>query len=634
MSWKPTFGAFWRDGLAEFRVWAPEAQSAHLVLEPAAGVAERLPMTKRMEGEFAAQVETAHAGDLYRIQLDNQVPWPDPASRFQPRGVHGPSQLIDPSAFVWSDQSWEGVTIERLVLYELHLGTFTPEGTFAAAMGRLPFLAELGVTAVELMPVADFPGERNWGYDGVSLFAPARCYGEPDDLRRLVDTAHKLGLAVHLDVVYNHPGPDGSYLAAFSPFFLSKKHHSPWGAALNFDGPQSHMVRRFFIENALHWIHEYHIDGLRLDATHAIADDSPKHFLAELTEAIDESMRGERRHVVVIAEDERNLAVMATPRSAGGWGLNGVWADDLHHQIHRCLTGESDGYFAGYSGNATDIAATVRQGWFYCGQHSPYFGRNRGTEPSCLPTCAFIVCLQNHDQVGNRALGERLNSLIDLPAYRAATALLLLVPETPLLFMGQEWASSSPFQYFTDHNPELGRLVTEGRRREFARFASFSDPASRERIPDPQSPATFVRSRLSWEESQAEPHAGVVRLYKALLHLRRSDPALQDSSRSSFQIVPLGENGLLLCRRSGAGKLLLAVQLRESASYDLHEHPLAELSRGQSWSTVLTTEDSEFAAGAAPIGLSPRPLRITFSRPGAVVLRATELSSAGGSQID
>jgi maltooligosyltrehalose trehalohydrolase len=467
MEWQSIFGTCWRHGEAVFRVWAPAAQKVELLLESANRASLRSTMEKTADSIFSVQTKTARVGDLYRFQLDDNPLWPDPASRYQPRGIHGPSQVIDASAFSWSDDQWEGIGRERLVFYELHVGTFTKEGTFAAATEKLLSLRDLGVTAIELMPVADFPGLRNWGYDGVALFAPAHIYGTPDDLRRLVNTAHQLGLSVHLDVVYNHLGPDGAYLPAFSPFVFSGRHHSPWGAGLNFDGPHSDMVRRFFIENALHWIHDYHFDGLRLDATNAIADDSPKHFLAELTEAVENSMQGARRKVEIIAEDERNLSTMAMPREAGGWGLDAIWADDFHHQVHRCLTGETEGYYADFSGSMDDIAATVQQGWFYCGQYAASFGKPRGTDPSPLPISAFVVCLQNHDQIGNRALGERLNHLIDLPSYCAASVLLLLAPEIPLLFMGQEWASSSPFQYFTDHNPELGRKGDAGNSRVF-----------------------------------------------------------------------------------------------------------------------------------------------------------------------
>ncbi len=629
MGWQPRFGPSLSQGKTSFRLWAPEARNVELLLNQAGRIQERFAMEKDSEGFFTAQLESARSGDLYRFQLPGNPPWPDPASRYQPEGVHGPSQLIDASIFAWTDQSWEGVSRERLVFYELHVGTFTPQGTFEAATEKLSYLQELGITAVELMPVADFPGSRNWGYDGVSLFAPARCYGTPDQLRALVNAAHQLGLAVHLDVVYNHLGPDGAYLTAFSPFVFSQRHRSPWGAGINFDGPHCEHVRRFFIENALHWIHDYHFDGLRLDATHAIVDDSPKHFLAELAEAVKTSMQGERRKAVVIAEDDRNLSTIATPRSAGGWGLDATWADDFHHQVHRRLTGERDGYYADFTGTTADIATTVRNGWFYCGQHAPYFGNARGSDPSGLPISAFVVCLQNHDQIGNRAMGGRLNQLTGPASYRAASVLLLLAPEIPLLFMGQEWASSSPFQYFTDHEPKLGRLVTEGRRREFARFAAFSDPAARERVPDPQDPATFARSHLTWEETEAGPHAGILRLYRDLLRLRADDPALRDSSRAACEIVPLGENGLLLCRRTATDCLLAVIQIVESGAHDLSRYSLAELPQDLAWAKVLDTEDPEFAADPTVIECSPQPLRITLARPGAVLLRATQISKGG-----
>lgn len=629
MQWQSFFGGSWRQGKAHFRVWAPDAGLVQLKLYDDPLKPDLLPMKKEAAGFFSLELDHARLGGLYRYQMDDNDPWPDPASRFQPQGVHGPSQLIDPSAFAWTDDNWTGVSRENLVLYELHVGTFTPEGTFAAAAKKLPFLRDLGITALELMPVADFPGSRNWGYDGVALFAPARCYGTPDDLRKFVDTAHQLGLAVHLDVVYNHLGPDGAYLPAFSSLVFSKRHQSPWGAGLNFDGPGSDVLRRFFIENAIRWVHEYHFDGLRLDATHAIVDDCQTYFLEDLGRAVHESMQGAKRRVLIIAEDDRNLARIATPLDQGGWGLDGIWADDLHHEMHVCLTGQRDGYFADFTGTAADIAATVCKGWFYSGQFAEYFGKNRGTDPCVLPPSVFIVCLQNHDQIGNRAMGERLNHLVDLASYRAASVLLLLVSETPLLFMGQEWASSSPFQYFTDHNPELGHKVTEGRRREFARFASFSDPAARERIPDPQAESTFARSILKWDEIENEPHAGVLRMYQALLRLRGQHAAMKEFSRNGFSVSSLGEAGLLLLRKSGNERLLAIVQLRGAGVNELAKRPLAELSAGFEWRTVLTTEDPGFATDPAPIVFDPGSLTVNFTRPGAIILSAVPSAKGG-----
>ena len=618
--WKPTLGGRWNNGKASFRVWAPSASALQIEIESGSFAGRKLAMQLEPEGTWSLEVESLQLGDMYRFRMDGNPPWPDPASRFQPSGVHGPSQLIDSSSFPWSDAAWKGVERDNLMIYELHVGTFTREGTFAAAAKQLPYLRDLGITCVELMPIADFPGSRNWGYDGVSLFAPSRCYGTPHDLFEFVNAAHLAGVAVLLDVVYNHLGPDGAYIAAFSPFVFSKKHRSPWGAGLNFDGPRSEQLRRFFIENALHWIHDYHFDGLRLDATHAIVDDSPKHFLAELRETIDASMQMEQRKVLVIAEDDRNLARIAMPESEGGFGLDGIWADDLHHQIHRYLTGQSDGYFADFSGTVADIAMTAKKGWFYCGQRAQYFGGKRGSDPLQLPPPAFVVCLQNHDQVGNRAMGERLSHLVDLASCRAAAVLLLLLPETPLLFMGQEWASSSPFQYFTDHNAELGRLVTEGRRREFARFASFSDPAARERIPDPQEVATFSHSKLRWEDLNGAPHAGVLRLYRTLLHLRANHAAMKDTSRSSFNVAPLGEDGLLVQRHSGGSRIAAVIRLKDEGACDCSTLAIAVMQRDRLWRTVLTTEDRDFCADSMGIEFDSGRAQVRFQRPGAMIL--------------
>ncbi len=626
MGWRPCLGGFWRDGEPFFRVWAPEAKQVALHLEAVDKPAEQFAMEKESGGFFGLQLKTARPGDLYRFRLEERNPWPDPASRYQPQGVHGPSQLIDPAKFAWSDDAWKGLTREQLVIYELHVGAFTPQGTFQAAARKLPWLRDLGVTAIELLPLADFPGSRNWGYDGVALFAPARCYGTPDDLRHLVNAAHQLKLAVLLDVVYNHFGPDGAYVASYSPPFFSQHNRNPWGASVNLDGEHSPGVRQFFIENARHWIHEYHFDGLRLDATHALIDNGLKPFLAEFTEAMEDSAKEVGRQVSIIAEDERNLGILAKPREKGGWGLDATWADDFHHQVHRCLTGQDDGYFADFSGTPEDIATTIRKGWFYCGQNTLRSGQPRGSDPIGLPASAFVICLQNHDQIGNRAMGERLNHLIDLPAYCAASVLLLMAPEIPLLFMGQEWASSSPFLFFTDHAPELGRIITEGRRAEFESFASFRDPAMRDMIPDPQDPGTFARSRLNWEEAQSEPHAGVRRLYETLLKLRACDPALRGGPQSICDIVALGSAGLLLSRKAATGQVLTIVQLRGPGAHNLESHALCQIPENWAWQRALTTEDPSFAVHPAPIEFSCHPLKVGFTRPGAAVLRATPRS--------
>lgn len=617
-------GAFPEGEGIRFHLWAPTARQVDVVREHGPALA----LHRREDGYFTGWFRELRIGDRYRYRIDGAGPFPDPASRFQPEGVHGPSEIIDARPFPWSDADWPGVKLEELVLYELHVGTFTPAGTFAAVTERLPDLVELGVTAIELMPIADFPGRRNWGYDGVCLFAPARCYGRPDDLRRLVNEAHRLGLAVFLDVVYNHLGPDGNYLRAFSPYYFTDRHQTPWGDALNFDGDSSAPVRAFFLANALYWLSEYHFDGLRLDATHAILDDSPRPFLAELTEEVRQALP--ERSIVLIAEDHRNLAQMIRSHQQGGWGLDGVWADDFHHQLRRLLAGDHEGYYHDFTGSVDDLVTTIRQGWFYCGQYSDYLQETRGTDPTGLNPRSFVVCLQNHDQVGNRALGERLHHQIDLAAYRAASALLLCVPQTPLLFMGQEWACSAPFLYFTDHHEELGRLVTQGRRQEFRHFSSFSDPQAQQKIPDPQAEQTFQVSILPWSEVDQEPHASIRRLYRALLHLRRTEPALQSAKREEYQVEAFAET-ILLRRQSPSGPtLLLVVRLRGSGVVDLQAHPLARPGSGHGWEMVLNTDDPAYGSSgnSLAIQLHQQGPILHFQQPAAVIFRETILKSS------
>jgi maltooligosyltrehalose trehalohydrolase len=574
------------------------------------------------DGAFAVTRTDVKTGDRYAYLLDGEGPFPDPASRFQPEGVHGPSQIVDPSQFAWSDRGWRGVPLHDAIIYELHVGTFTPAGTFAGVTERLQYLADLGVTVIELMPVADFPGRWNWGYDGVSLFAPARCYGTPDDLRHLVDRAHRVGLAVMLDVVYNHFGPDGAYVTVFSPYYVSTQHRTPWGAAVNLDGEHSTQVRSFFIENALHWLTEYHLDGLRLDATHGIVDESRCHVVRELAVSVRESITN--RTVLLMAEDERNLSTIVRPLDEGGWGLDAVWSDDFHHQIRRLSAGDRDGYYQDFSGSIEDLATTLNRGWFYSGQYSGYLGKVRGTDPSGVPLDRMVFCIQNHDQVGNRPFGSRLHHRIDPAMFRAVTAVLLFAPETPLLFMGQEWAASSPFLYFTDHNTELGRQLTEGRRQEFSRFAAFSDEATRARIPDPQAEGTFVASQLRWNEVEEPGHSGVHRLYRALLALRRREAALRTPDGAA--VVALGEHSLAVQRTSNdGGTLLLLVCFRGAATVDVRGW--AALDSGGLWDVVLTTEDDPFVAMAERHSRDTARLAVTcdgramFRRAGAVILR-------------
>jgi maltooligosyltrehalose trehalohydrolase len=601
--WQPRLGAVLDGGGVRFRVWAPAARAVELCLEPG----QVRAMAAEADGYFSLRVDGVGAGARYRYRVDGRGPFPDPASRFQPDGVHGPSEVLDPARFAWTDQAWNGIELPDVVLYELHVGTFTPAGTFAAARERLPVLRDLGVTTVELMPLGDFPGQRNWGYDGVSLFAPARCYGRPDELRALVDEAHRLGLAVFLDVVYNHLGPDGNYLGVFSPYYFTERHRTPWGLGANLDGPHNEHARAFLIENALHWLWEYHFDGLRLDATHAMRDDSPRPFLAELGERA-HALPGPRR--LVIAEDERNLTALVRPVAEGGMGLDGVWADDFHHQLRCRLAGDRDGYFADFSGSAADIADTVTHGFFYRGQTVPRLQRPRGSETQGVPLERFVFCVQNHDQIGNRALGERLHHQIDPAAFRAALALLLLAPETPLLFMGQEWAATSPFLYFTDHEPDLGRKVTEGRREEFKAFAAFSSPELRLRIPDPQAAATFARSQLDWAEREREPFASIWRLHQALLACRREllpRPRRAPAVAARGDAVLMAYPGcLVVAHLGGGGRVDVTAQ-----------------GPGTDFEPALDTEAPAFAPEARPPACTctSQLLVVDFHRAGAVVLR-------------
>ncbi|MBI4262944.1 MAG: malto-oligosyltrehalose trehalohydrolase [Acidobacteria bacterium] len=621
VTWQPTLGAVPEANGVRFRVWAPARAQVELIVDPQGSAPRRHPLAPEDDGLFTGLFGRVRPGDLYAYVLDGEGPYPDPASRFQPLGVHGPSAVVDPGTFAWSDHGWRGVPLERAVLYELHVGTFTPSGTYAGALERLPHLVDLGVTSIELMPLADFPGSRNWGYDGVSLFAPSRAYGTPDDLRRLVDEAHHLGLGVLVDVVYNHFGPDGAYSPQFSPFYLSTRHHSPWGPAVNLDGERAQRVRDFFVENALHWLHEYHVDGLRLDATHWLIDEGRPHFVAELAARVRASVAG--RATLLIAEDERNLAAIVRPAEDDGWGLDAVWADDFHHQARVLSAGDRDGYYRDFSGTMADLATTLRRGWFYCGQHASYAGGPRGTDPEGVPLERMVICLQNHDQIGNRPFGRRLNHQIEPALFRALSALLLFAPETPLLFMGQEWAASTPFLYFTDHHAELGRLVTQGRREEFSRFEAFADPTTRALIPDPQAASTFEASRLRWNERTHAPHAGVLALYRALLRLRRDEPSLR--AGTPFDVAAIDDAGLAAVRGSDGDALVLAVWLRGSGVYDAGRQRSS--SYGGRWRVVLTTEDTAFQESrVGPVDVRPSiesedPLRIAFRRPSAVMAR-------------
>jgi maltooligosyltrehalose trehalohydrolase len=503
-------GADLTNDRCEFRLWAPAAKSVRLRLSTASGTRD-WPMQSEEDGYFSLQ-SPARAGDRYFYIVDDNKPVPDPVSRLLPEGVHGPTEIVDPESFSWNDARWRGLPLRDYVIYELHIGTFTPEGTFDAAIAKLPYLKKLGITVIEIMPVAAFPGSRNWGYDGVSPYAVQASYGGPDGLKRLVNAAHEIGLGVMLDVVYNHLGNEGNYLRLFGPYFTDK-HTTPWGEAINYDQPGCEGVRRYFVENALYWLREYHMDGLRLDAVQTIKDDSPHHILAEITENA-AALAAELGHTVcVIAESDENDEKLVLPRDSGGYGLDAVWSDDFHHAIHAFFTGERKGYYQDFGG-PEQITRALEQGFVFQGEPFNFWdGRPRGTSSARLPSPAHVICIQNHDQVGNRAQGERLTALIPRGARMLAAALLLLAPETPLLFMGQEYDEPAPFQFFTDYgDPRLQKAVTEGRRNEFKDF-DFQG------VPDPQDAETFNRSKLNWHLTQGENQ--MLDWYASLLALRK-----------------------------------------------------------------------------------------------------------------
>ncbi|MGZ5585003.1 MAG: malto-oligosyltrehalose trehalohydrolase [Usitatibacter sp.] len=508
------FGAEVQADGVRFRLWAPSHPQVMVALAAAIH-----PMRMIGEGWHELVVGEAHAGSHYQFILPSGLRVPDPASRYQPFDVHGPSEVIDPAAYRWRNAGWQGRPWEEAVLYELHVGAFTPEGTFRAAIGKLEHLADLGVTAIELMPIGDFPGRRNWGYDGVCLFAPDASYGRPEDLKALIDAAHARGIIVMLDVVYNHLGPEGAYLREVAPEVFTDRHKTPWGAAVNTDGENAHAVREFFIQNALYWIEEFGLDGLRLDAAQAIRDDSPRHFLAELAERV----RAEHSRVHLMLENEENEARWLTRVSGKPRWYTAQWNDDMHHVLHVAATGEGEGYYHDYLGDTAKLGRALAEGFAFQGEFMPYRGRPRGEPSTDLPPEAFVAFIQNHDQIGNRAFGDRLSTLAPPEAVRALASVYLLLPQIPMLFMGEEWATQAPFPFFCDFAGELAAAVRNGRREEFARFPAFSDPAARARIPDPGADATYTSAKLDWTELGRDPHAFWFAWYRHLLALRRAE---------------------------------------------------------------------------------------------------------------
>lgn len=529
-----------RDGRCRFLVWAPLADQVEVHITAPREIKQKL--SKKKNGYFQGIVGGVKPGSLYYYVLDGRKKRPDPASRYQPEGVHGPSQVINNNNFSWSDNCWFGTAGDELILYELHVGTFTQHGTFEAVIPNLEDLGDLGITAIEIMPVAQFPGSRNWGYDGVFPFAVQNSYGVPEGLQKLVDACHQKGLSVILDVVYNHLGPEGNYLPDFAPYFTDR-YAGPWGASINFDGPQSDEVRRYFIENALYWLTEYHIDGFRLDAIHAIKDFSAQPFLEELATAV--HRQGERlgRRVHIIAESDLNDDRVINPPIMGGYGMDAQWADDFHHSLHTLLTGEQNGYYQDY-GNLSHLGTAFSTGYVYTGQYSKYRRRRHGNFPQFSRGRQFVVFSQNHDQVGNRAFGERLTALTSFSGLKVAACAILLSPFIPLIFMGEEYGEIAPFQYFTSHNSrELVEAVRQGRRKEFAAFAWDKE------VPDPQEKETFLRSRLNHDLKGQGQHRILKELYKELILLRRQFPALAELNKNNLEVVSWEEEKLIFIRR-------------------------------------------------------------------------------------
>jgi len=562
-------------GRCEFRVWAPSHERVELHI--VAPRERRIAMEPAPAGYHEAIVDDCPEGTRYLFALSNGNERPDPASRHQPDGVHAASEVIA-SDFEWHDRQWTGVALEDYVVYELHVGTFTPEGTFDAVIPRLDELKDLGITAVELLPIGQFPGARNWGYDGTYVGAAQNSYGGPRALKRLVDACHQRGLAILLDVVYNHLGPEGNYLSEFAPYFTDR-YKTPWGLALNLDGPRSDDVRWYFIHNGLQWIDEFHIDGLRVDAVHAIVDHSAEPFLQDLTHAVRSRAASLRRRVYAIAESDLNDPRVITPKEDHGLGFDAQWADDYHHALHTLLTAERDGYYEAFSGAPSELARVLNHGYLYVGQHSSYRGRKYGAMPKTKSGAKFVVSAQNHDQVGNRMMGERLAAIVPAGKVRLAAAAIVLSPFLPMLFMGEEYGETAPFQYFTSHgDPDLIEAVRKGRLEEFDDFDWHGEP------PDPHDEQTFQRSKLDWSLPQRDEHASLRRLYKQLFALRRDTPALRKLDLASLETYADDARRVLLVRRwSDSDQVLLAFNFDEQA------HDIEILFAAAEWRALLDT---------------------------------------------
>lgn len=577
-----------------FRVWAPRRKKVEVILE--SGSTE---LTPEERGYYSGIVPEAADGSRYRFRLDGGDSFPDPASRFQPEGPHGPSRVVDHSRFPWSDSAWGGTSLDGQVIYELHIGTFTREGTWDAARRELPELANVGITVVEIMPVADFPGRFGWGYDGVGLFAPVALYGEPDDFRRFVDDAHRVGIGVILDVVYNHVGPDGNYLSQFSEDYFSKKYKSEWGEAINFDGENSGPVREWVLTNVTYWAQEFHLDGLRLDATQQIFDTSPENIMTALARRLREAAHG--RKVFIVGENESQHTRLVRSPDKGGYGLDGLWNDDFHHSAMVAMTGRNEAYYSDYLGRPQEFISALKYGFIYQGQHYTWQVKRRGTPAWGLRPPQFVVYIQNHDQIANSGRGERVHNMTSPGRYRAITALMLLAPGTPMLFQGQEFAASSPFFFFADHGPELKDLVWEGRIQFLAQFPALAQPETRPYLVDPSDPATFERCKLDWNERQS--HSGIYQMHKDLLRLRLEEPVFQAQKSGGLDGAVLSAEAFVLryFGEDGDDRLLI-VNLGMDLKLDPAPEPLLAPAEDRIWELLWSSEAPIYGgAGTAPV---------------------------------
>jgi maltooligosyltrehalose trehalohydrolase len=621
----PVVGAEATSDGVRFRVWAPRARELQVVFDD-----EKLPplrLAPETDGYFCGMLSGAGPGLLYRYRLDGDGPYPDPRSRYQPRGPHGPSMVVDAQAHRWRDREWRGPRMHGQVLYEMHIGAFTPEGTFDSAARRLPYLADLGVTCLEILPIGEFPGRFNWGYDAVDLYAPYHGYGDYDAFKRFVDAAHALKLNVILDVVYNHLGGDGNYLACFSKDYFTDRYRNEWGDAINFDGPSSGPVRDFFIANAVYWVSEFHLDGLRLDATQSLHDASTPHIIAEIVQRV--RAAAQPRSVILIGENEPQRVELLEPIEQGGFGIDALWNDDFHHSARVALTGRPDGYFHDHRGRAQEFVSAVKYGFLFQGQYYGWQKKPRGTPALDQPALSFVTYIQNHDQVANTFYGLRLQSLTSPGRYRAMSALLLLAPQTPLIFMGQELSNAGPFAFFADHAGELAAQVREGRRKFMRQFEQYATPEAQERLLDPSDTKTFERSKLDPPDPGFEDP--LLDLYRDLLRLRRDDPVISQQERVNLDGGVLAERAFLIRWFDAQhGDRLLLVNLGDEIELRPAPEPLLAPPRNASWEFAWSSDDPRYAGPGAIDPSTADYWRVPAES--ATLLRARQFASASAGE--